>query len=102
LAVLDKLPAQSIIDGYKGILDFYVWMGIPVVRSWPRWTGRPRSPAVQRSAAVFGRVARAMSSVDADVQEAARRMADGSPWTWRDCMTALAYGTAVISETFLG
>lgn len=33
---LSEMPSEAIISGYRGIVDFYAWNGIPVARKWPR------------------------------------------------------------------
>lgn len=44
MAKLDKMPQQSIIDGMKGLVDYYYWKGISVARRWPRYFARTPTP----------------------------------------------------------
>jgi len=95
MAKLTALPHQSIIDGFKGTLDFYVWRGIPCVRSWPRKPLLPRSPAVQRTAAVFGYLATFFTDTPANIRDRASAIGDGTSWTWRDVRYRAAYGNLI-------
>lgn len=36
MAVLQNMPSERIISSLEGILDFYFWKGLPVVRAWPK------------------------------------------------------------------
>jgi len=45
---LAALPAQAIIDDFKGKVDFYVYKGQPCARRWPTW---PRRVATGQEAA---------------------------------------------------
>jgi len=53
MAKLDAIPAEAIVSGFKGTIDFYVWRGIACARSWPRTPTMARSPAVQAQWPIF-------------------------------------------------
>lgn len=95
MAVLTVLPHKSIVDGFKGVLDFYLWKGIACVRRWPRKPKMPRSPAVQASAAQFGLIATALSATPANIRSRATTLASGTTWTWRDLRYRAIYGNLV-------
>jgi len=84
VAKLDVMPAQSIIDGLKGVLDFYVHKGIICVRSWPRSPGHRRAPAVEAQWAAFSYAAREWNNLSPEVQLAYRNLASGTAYTGRD------------------
>lgn len=84
MAVLDTLPAQSIIDGLKGVLDFYSYKGIPVVRTWPRSPGHDRAPAVEAQWAAFSFAASEWNNLSPEVQQAYNTLASGTAYTARD------------------
>lgn len=54
MATLKVIPEQTIISMFRGLIDFYLWKGIPCARRWPRSPGKRRSPlltpAIQRLA----------------------------------------------------
>jgi len=84
MAKLDKLPSQEIIDGFKGVLDFYLWMGIPVCRAWPIY--RPHEPSAAERAAQerFSYINKLATTVDPLIRQAFVDMAIGTSFTWKD------------------
>jgi len=91
MAVLQALPAPEIIMGLKGTLDYYLWRGKIVVRSWPRSPAFPRAPAVQDTGLVFADLVRALTSAPLIVQQTARELTKDQPLTWRDAVIMAAY-----------
>jgi len=84
MAILKALPSLAIISGYKGTLDFYYTMGIPVCRSWPRSPGSDRAVAVKEQWPVFTAAARLWPLLSEEVQDAYNAMASGSTLSGRD------------------
>ena len=84
MAKLAKMPNQVIIDGFKGKIDFYVNMGIPCARRWPRSPGRRRAPAVEEQWAPFVWASQNWNSLTPEVQDAYKRMAAGTNLSGRD------------------
>ncbi len=84
MAIIAKLPGQAIIDGFKGTLDYYVYMGLNCVRSWPRSPGHERSPAVQAQWPAFTWAATNWKNLSSEVKEAYNLMASGTPLTGKD------------------
>ena len=87
MAKITKLPSQGIIDGFKGVLDFYVYMGIACVRSWPKSPGKLRSDPVQAQWPAWTYAAKEWSNLSADVQDAYRKLATNSGLSGRDMFT---------------
>ncbi|GAH42548.1 unnamed protein product [marine sediment metagenome] len=94
MAKLTVMPQQAIIDGFKGSLDFYYWMGIPVVRAWPKSPGKARSPAVEAQWPLFTIAAQEWKKLSPIVQDAYRQLATNSGLTGRD-MQVRAYITGL-------
>jgi len=84
MAKLLVMPEQAIIAGFKGTVDFYEWMGIPVARSWPRSPGKTRAPAVAAQWPAFALAAREWKNISAAVQAAYYSMAQSSGLDARD------------------
>lgn len=84
MAKLQKLPNLNIINGFKGKIDFYVWMGIPVARSWPRSPGHDRAPAVQAQWSAFTWASQNWQTLSEEVRQAYRQMASGTYMSGRD------------------
>lgn len=96
MAKITKLPALSIIDGFKGKLDYYVYMGIPCVRKWPKSPGHDRAPAVQEQWPTFSFAASSWNILSQDVKDAFTQMAKSIGCTGRDIyMKAYIDGSAV-------
>lgn len=92
MARISELPSPEAIKSFKGTLDFYVWRGLPCVRSWPRPPSGPRSPAVQAAAATFSEIIKAQGNWNAVFHDAAIAQTFGTAWTWRDELVAGLYG----------
>lgn len=87
MAVLEKLPGLAIINGLKGVIDFYVWKGIPCARAWPRSPSMPRSPGVKATWPAFAWASSNWNSLSSVVQDAYNWMAQGTNMTGRDLFT---------------
>ena len=84
MAVLTRLPSMAIINGFKGVVDFYYWMGIPVARKWPRKIGPHRSLEVREQWSVFANAARLWRELTPAAQQPYVEMASGTIYTARD------------------
>ena len=90
------MPEQAIIDGFKGVIDFYVWMGIPCARRWPRKRYPPPTTAEVQQNEIFAIGASLWSQLSAAVQEAYNQMAVDTNLTGRDLfMRGYISGTIV-------
>ncbi|MBA7645920.1 hypothetical protein ES703_53680 [subsurface metagenome] len=81
---LTALPHQDIISGLKGKVDFYLWMGIPVARKWPRSPGKRRAPAVEAQWPAFTTASRLWELMSKSLQEAYVETAAGTNLSGRD------------------
>lgn len=91
------LPEQSIIDGFKGVIDFYVHYqtcnrsnagsGTPCARSWPRSPGQKRASAVEAQWSAFSFAASNWNSLDPYVQAAYKSTVQETNLTPRDLFT---------------
>lgn len=87
MAVLKQLPHQAIIDGFKGKVDFYLWKGIPCARMWPHWPKRDPTDPERAAQQSFAYITKAAAQLPEYIVDQYRRMAVGTPWTWRDLLT---------------
>jgi len=47
MAILERLPSNAVIKKLAGVVDFYLWKGIPCARSWP--CKPTNTPAIQKT-----------------------------------------------------
>lgn len=94
MAILKVMPQQGIIDGFKGSVDFYFYMGLAVARAWPRSPGKVRSPSVEAQWPKFAYAAKEWLNLSSIVQDAYRKLATNSGLTGRD-MQVRAYLTGL-------
>jgi len=92
MARIDALPSLEIIRGLKGILDFYVWKGLPCVRAWPQYRPAKQTAASLATALVFGAIVKAYNLLGDVPLEAYREDALDQTRTARDIMVTGAYG----------
>jgi len=84
VAKIKKLPGTAIINGFKGVLDYYVWKGIACVRQWPRSPGHWRAPAVMAQWSAFSEATKLWNTLSPEVQDAYNQMAAGTHLSGRD------------------
>lgn len=87
MAKLAVMPHQAIIDGFKGTVDFYVYMGIPCARAWPKSPGKQRSPAVMAQWPAFAYAAGEWRNLSVAVQDAYNQLATNSGLSGKDMFT---------------
>jgi hypothetical protein len=88
MAKVTRLPSQAVIDSFKGVLDFYVYLGVPCVRSWPRRVGTDRSPAVKAQYPNFTSASRSWSQMSQHIHDAYNSLASDSGISGRDLSIA--------------
>jgi len=87
MAKLTAMPHEAIIDGFKGVVDFYYYMGISVARKWPNSPGRRRSPAVQAQWPFFAYASKEWNNLSQIVRDAYEILATNSGLSGRDMFT---------------
>lgn len=92
MARLDALPSIDVIHGLRGVLDYYLWKGLPCVRKWPVTPRRNLSPATLAAAATFGVILKAFALVGSEVKALYDDDATGQPRTGRDLYVSGALG----------
>jgi len=92
MARLKALPSIDIIRGFRGVLDFYVWRGLPCVRRWPDKAHATRTPAEIAAGRTFGAIIKAWSLVGSNVKALYTQEALDNPRTARDIYVSGALG----------
>ena len=84
MALIKEMVSRKIIDGFKGKIDFYVYMGQPCVRKWPRSQGKSQTPASVAQWPVWRRATELWNQVSPEVRAAYKDMTAGTNLTARD------------------
>lgn len=84
MVVLTALPLQSIISGFRGSIDFYLYKGLPVARSWPRKPIGKRAPAVQPYINQFTYAMHLSRQLSSNIRQAYVTMASPTSLRWQD------------------
>lgn len=84
MAIIKAMVGQKVIDGFKGVIDFYFNMGIPCARSWPKSPGKSRSAPVMAQWPIFSEAARLWRQLSPEVKEAYNEMAAVTNLTGKD------------------
>ncbi|GAI36660.1 unnamed protein product, partial [marine sediment metagenome] len=92
MARLTALPSIDIIHGFQGVLDFYLWKGLPCVRRWPRMTKAQQSDATKAASAIFGAISQGYSLLGEGALQAFQEDAADQTRTARDIYMTATYG----------
>lgn len=84
MAKLGALPSKATIDGFRGVLDFYTWCELNIVRKWPKWTKEARTQAVIDAQVPFTYINKLASTLTEPVVEPYVTEASGTGLTWKD------------------
>lgn len=84
MARLSALPEQAIIDGFRGVIDFYLCNGIPCARMWPRYKTRDPTPAERAAQERFAYVNKMISQLPDNIRQLYRDMVAGTNYRWND------------------
>lgn len=91
---LKELPNRQTIDGFKGVIDFYLWKGIPCARKWPTHKPRAPYPLEHRNQQAFAYINRLWASLSPALKEAYNQMASGTPYTGKD-LSVIAFMSGI-------
>jgi len=84
MAILTALPHLSIINGFRGVIDFYLWKGIPCARRWPRWKKRKPYPAEAANQQAFAYANKLWPTLPPYIRTQYITMAVGTPLRGQD------------------
>ena len=68
MAIIKVMPGEAIISGFRGVLDYYYYCGLAVVRKWPASPGHKRSPEVEAGWSAFTAASRLWTQLSPEVQ----------------------------------
>lgn len=84
MAVIAKMPSARIINGFKGVIDFYVYKGVSCARKWPKKPTGRRTPEVEAQWPVFQEAAALWAEISSVVRDAYEEMALATNLTAKD------------------
>ena len=89
MAKLSAMPEESIISGFRGVVDFYEYLGIPCARAWPQFKGTNWPQSVRDTWPTFAAAARGWNTCSDVVRAAYRRQAATTDYSPRDLFVAM-------------
>jgi hypothetical protein len=89
MAKIIAMPSKDVIDGFRGVVDFYRWCDLVIARKWPHAPDRARSEPVQISGAYFAYINQHATTIDEYTINALNDMASQSKMTWKDWLVSL-------------
>lgn len=92
MAILERLPDSPTILASRGKVDYYLWKGIPVARSWPRKSTQPRQAGEILSSEEFKVAAIMTGAISPRVRNLYKSQMVGNGVTWVDWFRATARG----------
>lgn len=95
MAIIKSMPAEAIISGFKGTLDFYYYMGLLVVRKWPSSPGHIRTIPVMAQWEAWSFASKTWNNLSQEVRDAYITTAAFSSLSGRDL-----YMKSFISDYF--
>ncbi|GAI58086.1 unnamed protein product, partial [marine sediment metagenome] len=84
MAIIKTMVGRRIIDGFRGVIDFYVYMGVPCARKWPRSQGKSQTPASIAQWPVWRNANELWRQLSPEVIRAYQDMTAGTNLTARD------------------
>lgn len=91
MAKVAQMPAMDVVKSLRGVLDFYRWCEMTIVRSWPRKPSHPRSLYSVAASEKFTYINAQASVVDPEIKPFYTLLADASKFTWKDWQNSLWY-----------
>lgn len=93
MSKLLNLPEQSIIDGFKGTLDFYILRlnpsdeaGMVCCRTWPRYNPEAYSGESKIMQPYFAYINQMAPFISQEIKDSYTAMAAGTGLSWKDMM----------------
>ena len=98
MAKIGQKPSLDTVDAFRGVLDFYQWCDLNIVRSWPQWRPKERSPEVVAAQIPFAYLNQLAGTLSTSVSDSYRELASSTGLTWKDYLNRL-YINPTIGDT---
>lgn len=87
MAKIAQMPAADIVNSMHGVLDYYTWCNLNIVRKWPRAPERARNPYVMYQADQFTYIGQLAGTLPENVVDTYKWLADKTGLSWKDWLT---------------
>lgn len=84
MAKITVMPHEAIISGFRGVIDYYYYMGQPCCRIWPRSPGHIRAAPVMAQWPIFTLAVRLWNELSPELRRDYEEMAQASGLSGRD------------------
>ena len=84
MAKIKHMVGLKVIDGFKGVIDYYYYMGVPCARKWPRKPITSRIPSVQAQWPIFSNAASLWTNLSPEMKAWYEEMAEPTNLTGKD------------------
>ena len=84
MAIIKEMVGKKVIDGFRGVIDYYYYMGVPCARKWPRSQGKSQTPASIAQWPIFSNAAKLWKELSPEVRQAYEDMAVTTNLTGKD------------------
>jgi len=94
MVIIKEMLGKKVIDGFRGKIDFYFYMGLAVARKWPHSQGKSQTPASVSMWPFFTYASQSWLSISPFVREAYFSIArdcglHAKDWFMRGYMTGI-------------
>ena len=84
MAVISQPVNAATIQGFRGVLDFYDWKGLHIVRAWPRASRYPPTPGMVAQRAAYGQASVWIKNIPEEMRELYRANTGAVGMSWVD------------------
>lgn len=92
MAIIKEMVGKKVIDGFRGVVDFYYHAGLACARRWPRSQGNSQTPASVAQQPKFIYCSRLFSQLSPFVYQTYINIAAKSGLHGKDWFTRAYYG----------
>lgn len=89
MALISEMPSEAVIGRLRGVLDYYKWCNLNIVRTWPRSPGRNRSIPCALAGQQFSYINKENSELTPELQDLYEDLAFATAMTAKDWLVRL-------------
>jgi len=89
MAIIKSMPSKDVVDGFRGVLDYYTWCDLVIVRSWPTRQKPHTSPREAAARERFIYINKLAPTLPPNVKATLEELAASGGLTWKDWLNRL-------------